>query len=188
MHISKKRFLKDICLALFLTFTLTFAPGIISPVASIQIDKIILIDEPIEQIQLKETTTSTFPIPDATTTTTTTTTIILPTTTIPKPKVVIRPSTTTTAVTNIDASGPQTPNAFLVCIAHYESGSNYSSVGGGMYGIIDSTWNNLNYPFKIDSGVNHSWLATPAQQDAAAIYLYNRSGTKPWGPRRLCGG
>ena len=76
-------------------------------------------------------------------------------------------------------------NAFLECVAKYESGSNYSSHtangSGGKYGALVSSWNNA-------YGVHYPYQATPAQQDAWAQNLYNQSGSRPWSTRGKCGG
>jgi len=91
------------------------------------------------------------------------------------------------------APAPATPapaatggvNAFLECVARYESGSNYSSHtangSGGKYGALVSSWNNA-------YGVHYPYQATPAQQDAWAQNLYNQSGSRPWSSRGKCGG
>lgn len=73
---------------------------------------------------------------------------------------------------------------FRACVMRRESGNNYASVGGGMYGIIDSTWRAMGYDDRF--GVAHSWLASSAQQDAAYWDLYSRYGKKPWSPYNGC--
>lgn len=123
-------------------------------------------------------TTSTTPPPPPTTTTT------------HAPKV-IRPSTTTTTRPKPaagDVARGLAPNAFLACVAKWESGSRYDSVGGGMYGIIDSTWQNRTLGYSARYGTAHSWHASPAAQDEAALDLFRRYGTKPWTTRGKCGG
>ncbi len=74
--------------------------------------------------------------------------------------------------------------AFRRCVMLHESTNNYYSVGGGMYGIIDSTWqgHDASHPvsYAAEYGVNHSWLAPPADQDAAFYDLFRRDGVGPW--------
>jgi muramidase (phage lysozyme) len=73
--------------------------------------------------------------------------------------------------------------AFTACVQFRESRNNYDSVGGGMYGIIDSTWR---ANFASQYGVSHSWLASPEQQDAAFYALYDSEGPGPWSPYDGC--
>jgi hypothetical protein len=119
-----------------------------------------------------------------------TTTTTPPTTTTSSPP---PPQTTTTTRAPRPASPaapvePVNVSAFLRCVAKYESGSNYASVGGGMYGIIDSTWRNSTLGYSARYGTAHSWQASPAAQDAAATDLYRRYGSRPWSTRSRCGG
>ena len=81
-------------------------------------------------------------------------------------------------------------NAFLACVAKYESGSNYSSHtangSGGMYGFLTSTFQRGGWAARY--GVTYPYQATPAQQDQMAMELYASSGSRPWSTRGRCGG
>lgn len=74
--------------------------------------------------------------------------------------------------------------SFRQCVMVRESSRNYSSVGGGMYGIIDPTWRAMHYDSRF--GAAHSWLASPAAQDAAFWDLLAKSGRHAWSPYDGC--
>lgn len=59
--------------------------------------------------------------------------------------------------------------------------TNPDSTASGAYQFLDSTWAGR-------YGVPRAMMATPAQQDAAAIELYNSSGTTPWRSSVSCWG
>ena len=70
-----------------------------------------------------------------------------------------------------------------------ESGHNYTvqnphSSASGAFQYLDSTWSAYGYASKY--GVSRAMYATPAQQDAAFVDTYNRSGTSPWNASGHC--
>lgn len=144
------------------------------------------------------------PAPSSTVAPTTTATKLKPTTTTTKPK---RPITTTTTTTKAPAKLPATtpppPSpplptttgggmtakeaAVLACIRRRESGGNYSIVSAnglyyGAYQFMRSTWDSTaRLAGRTELvGVVPS-QASPADQDAMALFLYRRSGSAPWG-------
>jgi transglycosylase-like protein len=66
------------------------------------------------------------------------------------------------------------------CIRQLESSNNYSSPGGGAYQFLDSTWQSL-------GGTGHAQDAPPAEQDARAVELQERSGWSQWTTAPRCG-
>lgn len=73
---------------------------------------------------------------------------------------------------------------FRQCVMVRESGRNYGSVGGGMYGIIPSTWRAMGFVEKF--GAAQSWLASPAAQDQAFWAILAASGRRAWSPYDGC--
>ena len=132
------------------------------------------ISPPAPTVALDVTTeaTSTTTAPPPTTTTATTT---LPPTTLPAPQPTARISTPTTA-RSVEAAPAM--GGFQACVARRESGNN-PHIGGGLYGILDSTWHSLGY-----SG--HARDASVATQTAAFNTLYGRFGAAPWRPYDGC--
>ncbi|MEJ5256461.1 MAG: transglycosylase family protein [Acidimicrobiales bacterium] len=130
-------------------------------------------------------------------TTTTTKPKPKPTTTTTKPK----PATTTTrlpakAPASVAPAPPQlstapgmTPqeSSFLACVRRRESGGNYSIVSAnglyyGAYQFLRSTWDSTaRLAGRGDLVGVAPNQASPADQDALALFLYRRSGPAPWG-------
>lgn len=132
-----------------------------------------------EPEQIVETTTTTVveePVEIPTTTVLETTTIPETTTTI----YIAPPVTEAQINSGIDA--------FLACVRAHESDTaggysavNPSSGAGGAYQFLQSTWNNVaaNAGRSDLIGI-HPSQASPADQDAMAIHLYNWQGASPW--------
>jgi hypothetical protein len=85
------------------------------------------------------------------------------------------------------SSGSTSGNAFLVCIRHRESRGNYGVINPrgpwyGAYQFAASTWNvTAQHAGRMDLvGVIPS-NASPADQDAMALHLYQWQGSGPWG-------
>ncbi|GAB3581281.1 transglycosylase family protein [Calidifontibacter terrae] len=77
----------------------------------------------------------------------------------------------------------------LTKIRYCESGNNYSaqnpsSTASGAYQFLDSTWRGLS----ASAGYSHAKDAPQSVQDAAALELYNSSGTAPWAASQSCWG
>lgn len=140
-----------------------------------------------------EAPTSTTAAPTTTTTAKKSTTTTTPPTTVAKTKAVtyVAPTTTTTAAPYV-APPPPPPTdggawAFLACVRQRESGGNYSVVSSngqwhGAYQFAVSSWNaTAQHAGRSDLvGVLPS-QASPADQDAMALHLYNWQGKGPWG-------
>ena len=75
-----------------------------------------------------------------------------------------------------------TDTADWQCIRIHESGDVYNDPGepSGAYGILESTWQSFGY-------AGWPYEATPAQQDALALQLYNEYGWDPWSSAAACG-
>ena len=79
--------------------------------------------------------------------------------------------------------------AILIRIRGCESGHNYTaqnprSSASGAYQFLDSTW----MSWRGSSTATRAMYASPAEQDAAALRLYNAQGTRPWNASRYCWG
>ena len=72
------------------------------------------------------------------------------------------------------------PGGTWDCIRALESGNNYNSPGGGAYQFEDATWQSL-------GGTGHAQDAPPAEQDARAVELQQRSGWSQWTTAPRCG-
>lgn len=132
--------------------------------------------------------------PPATTTTTTTTTLPPPpptTTTAPPPPPTTVPPPPPEPEPQAEPAG-DVP-ATLARIRGCESGSgpnspgdysarNPSSSASGAYQFIDSTWR----AYRGGSSAARAYQASRAEQDAAAVRLYNAEGTSPWNASRSC--
>jgi hypothetical protein len=91
------------------------------------------------------------------------------------------------AVSSGGGGGAPSGNAFLSCVKQRESRGNYSVVNPagpwyGAYQFLASTWNvTAQHAGRLDLvGVIPS-QASPADQDAMALALYQWQGTGPWG-------
>jgi len=77
-------------------------------------------------------------------------------------------------------------NAFLACVVRRESRGDYravnpSSGAGGAYQFLQTTWNNtVRNAGRGDLAGIHPSNASPADQDAMALHLYNWQGRSPW--------
>ncbi|MFT7601388.1 MAG: hypothetical protein ACI8TP_004340 [Acidimicrobiales bacterium] len=67
----------------------------------------------------------------------------------------------------------------------YKAANTYSTARGG-YQFLRSSW--AAYGHNVRYGVNEAHLATPAQQDEAAVLTWERDGTRPWLASRYCWG
>jgi hypothetical protein len=75
---------------------------------------------------------------------------------------------------------------FLACVRQRESGGNYAiDTGNGYYGAYQFHQDTWNYATQLagrpDLAGRRPNLASPGEQDAVALALYNRSGAAPWG-------
>lgn len=101
------------------------------------------------------------------------------------------PSTTTHSEGWVDAGhGVYVPEV-LLRIRYCESRDNYtaanpSSSARGAYQFLTSSW--AAYGHRDRYGVDQAHLATPAQQDEAALITWQRDGTRPWNASRSCWG
>lgn len=153
------------------------------------------VTEPPTTSSLVEPTSTTAAPTTTTPKATTTTTKPKPTTTTTKPpKVPAAPPTTAAprpaapppASTGI--AGPTAEEAaFLACVRRRESGGNYSIVSSnglyyGAYQFLRSSWDSTamraGRPDLVGVPPN---LASPADQDAMALFLYRQAGKAPWG-------
>jgi hypothetical protein len=80
----------------------------------------------------------------------------------------------------------QSAAAFLACVRQRESGGNYAiDTGNGYYGAYQfhqGTWDDAaRYAGRPDLVGRRPNTASPADQDAVALALYNRYGAAPWG-------
>lgn len=62
--------------------------------------------------------------------------------------------------------------------------ANPTSSARGAYQFLRSSWKN--YGHAESTGVRSADQATPAEQDAAAVATWQRSGARPWNPSRSC--
>ena len=79
----------------------------------------------------------------------------------------------------------------MLQIRYCESRDNYtaanpSSSARGAYQFLKSSW--AAYGHADRYGVSEAHLATPAQQDEAALLTWQRDGTRPWNASRHCWG
>ena len=86
---------------------------------------------------------------------------------------------------------PTTLPAVLVAIRECESGGSYAaenptSTASGGFQYLDSSWRSYGYAARY--GVARASMASPAQQDEAALDTLARSGTTPWNASRGCWG
>lgn len=77
----------------------------------------------------------------------------------------------------------------LLAIRYCESRDDYtaanpSSSARGGYQFLTGSW--AAYGHKDRYGVNQAHLATPAQQDEAALLTWERDGTRPWNASKSC--
>lgn len=92
--------------------------------------------------------------------------------------------------TSTDATSTTTPD--WACIRDHESDDNYSDDTGngysGAYQFLPSTWDDAvsgaGYPQYANG---EAYLAPPAVQNAAALWLYRQDGWAPWSTRYVCG-
>lgn len=127
--------------------------------------------------------------------TTSTTAAPTTTTTAPRPPVTVKPKPKTTTTRPApkpgDVARGLAPNAFLACVARWESGGGgtpqYHAGPAGAYGILVSTWTNRTLGYSTRYGTSTAGAASDADQDAAALDLFQRYGTKPWTTRSKCG-
>ncbi len=115
------------------------------------------------------------------------------------------PTDTTTPETSetTEAPAPSNPDGFvdaghgvlvppvLLKIRFCESTDNYTaanpnSSARGAYQFLTGSW--AAYGHAERYGVNQAHLATPAQQDEAALLTWQRDGTRPWNASRSCWG
>lgn len=80
---------------------------------------------------------------------------------------------------------PTDVGAFLACVRQREGGGIYSiNTGNGYYGtyqFLQSTWDNTAHHAGRDDLVGvHASDASPADQDAMALALYEWQGPSPW--------
>jgi len=101
--------------------------------------------------------------------------------------------TTTTAAGNgyVDAGHGVFVPPVLLSIRWCESRDNYtaanpSSSARGAYQFLTGSW--AGYGHADRYGVSQAHLATPAQQDEAALITWERDGTRPWNASRHCWG
>ena len=101
--------------------------------------------------------------------------------------------TTTTAAGNgfVDAGHGVMVPPILLQIRYCESRDNYtaanpSSSARGAYQFLTGSW--AGYGHRDRYGVSQAHLATPAQQDEAALITWQRDGTRPWNASRHCWG
>lgn len=120
-----------------------------------------------------------------------------PSTTEPTTETAVAEPTTTTAPPETTAAAGgwvDTGNGVLVppvllAIRYCESRDNYtaanpaSSARGG-YQFLTGSW--AGYGHKDRYGVSQAHLATPAQQDEAALITWQADGTRPWNASRSC--
>ena len=109
-----------------------------------------------------------------------------PETTVPPPT---EPPTTTYPDGWVDAGNGVWVPAVLVKIRYCESHDNYTaanrySTARGAYQFLTTSW--ASYGHAARYGVKQAHLATPAQQDEAALITWDRSGTNPWKASRSC--
>lgn len=139
----------------------------------------------------------TLPDPAAPTTQQATTTTAKPTTsTTRKPTTSTSRVATTAGTTDpgntdgwVDSGNGVMMPPVLLRVRKCESHDNYKAVNsssgaGGAYQFLASSWRSYGYAAKY--GVSRAELATPAQQDEAAVATWQRSGTSPWSPSRSC--
>ena len=99
--------------------------------------------------------------------------------------------TTTVAGSWIDAGNGVLVPPVLVAIRFCESTDNYLAVNPystarGAYQFLTTSW--ASYGHADRYGVSQAHLATPAQQDEAALITWQRDGTTPWLASSSCWG
>jgi len=113
------------------------------------------------------------------------------TTVAPAPATTVAPSTTAGPDGWVDSGNGVLLPPVLLSIRFCESRDNYtaanpnSSARGG-YQFLTGSW--AAYGHADRYGVTQGHLATPAQQDEAALITWQRDGTKPWNASRSCWG
>lgn len=115
------------------------------------------------------------------------------------------PGDTATSETTDTTAAPTTANpdgfvdaghgvfvpAILLDIRYCESRDNYtaanpSSSARGAYQFLTGSWESYGHADRY--GVAQAHLATPAQQDEAALITWQRDGTRPWNASSYCWG
>lgn len=131
------------------------------------------------------------------------TTVLAETTTTTRPSTTTtrKPTTSTTRTATTVGADPGNTDGWvdsgngvlmppiLLEVRRCESHDNYKAVNkssgaGGAYQFLPSSWKS--YGHAAAYGVSRAELATPAQQDEAAVATWKRSGTSPWAPSRSC--
>ncbi|MEM7321608.1 MAG: transglycosylase family protein [Actinomycetota bacterium] len=89
----------------------------------------------------------------------------------------------------VDAGNGVLVPPVLLAIRFCESTDNYtaanpSSSARGAYQFLTGSW--AAYGHKERYGVDQAHLATPAQQDEAALLTWQRDGTRPWNASKSC--
>lgn len=149
-------------------------------------------DEPQDGVKAK-----TLPDPAAPTMEQATTTTAKPTTSTTKKPTTSTSRVATTAGTTdpgntdgwVDSGNGVLMPPVMLKVRKCESHDNYKAVNsssgaGGAYQFLASSWRSYGYAAKY--GVARAELATPAQQDEAAVATWQRSGTSPWAASRSC--
>lgn len=137
-------------------------------------------------------TTSSTDSSDTTVADETTTSESTPTTEAETTTTTVAPTTTTAAGNGfVDAGHGVMVPPVLIQIRYCESRHNYTaanpySSARGAYQFLTGSWSA--YGHKARYGVSQAHLATPAQQDEAALITWQRDGTRPWNASRHCWG
>lgn len=127
------------------------------------------------QVTLSAPTTTLTPPTTAGPTTTSTTSVV---TTPPKPSRGVQRTQT-------QSSGIQVLERIKKCESKGDyRARNPRSTASGAYQYLDSTWRAYGYAKRY--GVSRAYLATPAQQEEAAVDTYRRNGTRDWAASRGC--
>lgn len=118
----------------------------------------------------------------------------VPETTVPETTAAPTTAAPTTAAPTGEPGWVDTGNGVMVppvllAIRYCESRDNYtaanpSSSARGGYQFLTGSW--AGYGHKARYGVNQAHLATPAQQDEAALITWQRDGTRPWNASKSC--
>lgn len=114
-------------------------------------------------------------------------TTVAPETTVPPAPTA--PPTTAHPEGWVDAGHGVWVPAVLLAIRHCESHDNYTaanpnSTARGAYQFLTGSWKSYGHAARY--GVSRADLATPAQQDEAALITWQRSGTSPWNASKSC--
>ncbi|MGI9594645.1 MAG: transglycosylase family protein [Acidimicrobiales bacterium] len=150
--------------------------------------------EPSEADPAPETETT---VPETTDPETTSSETTPPETTTPETTPETTPPETTVPETTappaddgrVDAGHGVLVPAVLIAIRYCESTDNYTaanprSSARGAYQFLTGSW--AAYGHRDRYGVNQAHLATPAQQDEAALITWERDGTRPWNASKSC--